>query len=609
MAARESWFKQDTDKLPASVSQYATAARKRNGWWESRLALYLRLYGGDRYFSSYTGRQTRGGAQGSTSPRVRVAWDNGRPRLAINVIAPIVDAAANRMCEGRPRAVFQTTRGDWGLHQTARDRTKLLEGIFQQGKFFPARQRAIKAAALCGLGWVVPVWNDGRIEYEYVFPGEVVVDDVENPRSIVRERLIDRGVLNALYPGRKKEFDGAESGDPSQYGYDSSLDQVVIREAWHLPSKQGAKDGRFVRVTSNGVLSSQRLNRPRFPLVPWTWGDPLAGSIGEGLAERLIGLQREINSVLRTISANVYMGGNLKVAVERGAQIIDAQLSNALGGVRIDYTGTPPQFFVNDVFNPQLLTYLQFLIERAYNVARVSELSATSEVPAALTGSGRSMLVYQNIEAKGFIMVGRADEQSTLDAAIRTLDLAEDMKEDFEVVYRSKSWLEKYRWKELLMNPDDFDLQVQPASWLPATQAGKVAVAQEMVDRGWWSQEQAMQQAEIPVDPEAELDLLTAPMDLIDQRIELILKHGQALTPHPRMNLDLYVKRANLAYQRAEVNKCPVERLDQLGKTIDVAIALKKKADAEAAKQLAMAQAPALPGGAVPALPASPQAA
>src|SRR5215510_7890360 len=111
MAAQEQWYTADKDDLPAKLEAYATAVRKRNLWWESRLALYLRLYGGDRYVSGYTGRNTKTGTSGA--PRVRVAWDGGRPRLAVNVIAPIVDAAANRMCEGRPRPVFMTTRGDW----------------------------------------------------------------------------------------------------------------------------------------------------------------------------------------------------------------------------------------------------------------------------------------------------------------------------------------------------------------------------------------------------------------------------------------------------------------------------------------------------------------
>jgi hypothetical protein len=610
MAAQEQWYTADKDDLPAKLEAYATAVRQRNQWWDSRLALYLRLYGGDRYFSGYTGARGKTGTSGA--PRVRVAWDGGRPRLAVNVIAPIVDAAANRMCEGRPRPVFMTTRGDWGLHQTARDRTKLVEGIFQQGQFFEARQRAIKSAALCGTGWVAPVWNAGRIEYEYVFPGEIVIDDWEGqshaPRSIVRERLMDRAQLQALYPAQKTKLEDSGSAGRQHYGYDSSIDQVVVREAWHLPSKEGATDGRFSRTVTNAVLQDGKLKRQRWPLTPWIWGDPFAGFLGEGIAERLLGIQREINSVLRTISANVYSGGNLKVAVERGAQIVDAQLSNALGGVRIDYTGAPPQFFVNDVFSPQLLQYLTFLIERAYNVARVSELSASSEVPAALTGSGKSMLVYQNIEAKGFVMVGRSDERSVLEATLRTLDLAEDMGDDFEVVYRSKSWLEKFRAKELLKNRDDFDIQMQPASWLPATVAGKVATAQELVASGWWGREQAMKEAEIPVDPDAELDLENAPMDLIDQRIELILKHGKALSPHPRMNLELYVKRANLAYQRAEINQAPVDRLDMLGKTIDMAISLQEKAAKELAAKLQAAQGGA-PANGASAAPIPPQAA
>lgn len=578
------WWKQDKEKLPGALDAYATEVRKRQEWHFRRLETYLRLYGGDRYVTSFNANPIR------TAGRPVMTVNRGRDggvRLALNIVRNMVDAATSRMTEQRYKPTYVPQAGDWELQNRAKLRGRLVEACLLKGKFYEERQKTMRANALVGSGFLEVIPRNGRVYYEYLFPGEVLVDDWQQqtarPRVLVQEKLVDRELLMARYPGNKAAIKKSEGPDERHLGRDPLTDQVVVRKAWRLPSFEGAKDGRFTIATSHAALIDRVWTRERTTLAKWDWSEPLGGFFGEGLGEQLLGIQREINSVLRTVAANVYAGGGLKIACEKNSGIEDAQLSNALGGVRIDYTGTAPTFFVHDLFSPQLLSYIQFLIEKAHSQTGFSELSVSSEIPAALSGSGKSMMVYENIESKRFMNVGRNDQRAVLDVADLTLDAAEDLQAEggFRVMYPHRSFLEPISWKEALVDRESVEVQCWPASLMPSSIAGRMAVLDELLARGVIDEAEYRQKLEIP-DLDAEHDLVSASKELCDERIGRILERGEAMPPHPYMNLDEFVKRATMSYQRAELNKCPVDRLLLLGDAIDMAESLlleKKKGE------------------------------
>lgn len=571
------WWKQDKKELPGSLDAYATEVRKRQEWWFKRLETYLRLYGGERYVSALSASPIR--RAGRPAINVMRSRDGG-VRLALNIVRNMVDAATSRMTEQRYKPTYVPQAGDWELQNRAKLRGRLVEGCLLKGKFYEERQKTMRANSLVGSGFCEVVPRHGKVYYEYLFPGEVLVDDwqqqTSKPRVMVQEKLVDREVVKALFPGHDKEIKQSEGPDERHLGRDPLTDQIVVRKAWRLPSFEGAYDGRYVIATSNALLSDRRWDRERTTLAKWDWSEALGGYFGEGLGEQLMGIQREINSVLRTIASNVYNGGGLKIAIEKNSQVDQTQLDNKLGGIRIDYTGTAPVFFAHDVFSPQLLQYIQFLIEKAHSQTGFSELSVSSEIPAALSGSGKSMMVYENIESKRFMNVGRNDQRAVLDVAELTLDAAEDLSREkggFRVMYPHRSFLEPISWKEALVDRESVEVECWPASLMPSTIAGRMAVLDELLARGVIDEAEYRQKLEIP-DISAENDLVSASKELCDERIGRILERGEMMPPHPYMNLEQFVQRATMSYQRAELNGCPGNRLLMLGDAIDQAEAL-----------------------------------
>ena len=257
-----------------------------------------------------------------------------------------------------------------------------------------------------------------------------------------------------------------------------------------------------------------------------------------------------------------------------------------------------------------MLGHLQWLVDQAYATTGLSQMGARGEMPAGLSGSGRSMLVYQNVESQRFITVQRQYERFFMELAERCLEAAADLYEKdkgFFVQYIGSDIAERIGFKEIAGNADEFQIQVFPTSILPATPAGRLAMVEQLRMGGYIDQGQAKKLLDFP-DITTEMDSDIAPYELIDERIGRIMEHGQYLGPHPRMDIALAQKRATLAFQRYELAGAPGDRLELLGQFIDECNDLLEQAEVAAqavppAGGLSAATPPALPPAGAGPLP------
>lgn len=545
------------------MGEVAVAAAQRieqqQSYRKGQILHYLRLYGSraDKVGSRWT--------QGKGTESFR---EDVRRRLSLNVVRNMVDAATSRLSKGRPSPQSLTSAGDYSLQRQARMRDKFIQGHFYQGEFWALRDRVIKSQALLGTGVVQTFERYGKVCYEYVFPGELFVDDAEAmlayPRNIYRIAPFDKQVLKALFPAQAAEIESAQTS--SGLGKDSG-EQVTVYRAWHLPSSPDAKDGRYCAAIEGATLGKpQKWTRDKFPFSFWRWSEEPVGFWGSGLGEQLSGIQLEINQLLRMVQENCYRGGNLKVLLEHGANILESEINNSLRGTVIRYNGTKPDFHVHDVISNQILSHLQYLVQSAYEITGISQLSASGQIPGGLAGSGRAQLVYKNIESERFVTVQRSDEAAVLDVANQTINTGRDILErdgSYKIQYRAENWIEDLDAKEALEDLGPFEMQVLPASQLPHDYAGRVAFAGELEAKGWVDRDTAMDLADVP-DVNAAMELELAPKRLIDSEIEKILEDGQNFVPTPRMNLQLAYERGSRAWQHARLKNYPPERLDLL---------------------------------------------
>jgi hypothetical protein len=538
---------------------------------------HLRLYA-DRQVSGLTpATYARNAGAGASSAAPR-------PRLSINVVRSCVDAATSQLTTNRPRPSFLTTGGDWNRQTRAKKRGQFVEAVFHEQDAYGLGQRAFKNAGIFGTGFVKVLREHGRVRLESVFPDEILVDDSEaiygEPRSIYQLRTIDKLVLTELFPSKAKEIRDASTPDTRYFGRAALSDRAAVYEGWHLPSGPEADDGKHVVCVDGATLISEPYEHEAFPFARICWNEDPLGYWGTGIAQELTGIQYEINQLVRTAQMGMYMGGGLKVLVEKGAKIARAHFNNDLRGVVMEYTGTPPAWVAPDTVSAQMLNHLMWLIEQAHARTGISQLGAQGEVPAAITGSGRSMLVYQNIASQRFVTVQRQYERFFMELAERVLEAAADCyaeDKNYYVTHLGSRWAEQIAFGEIKGDNDDFHIQVFPTSILPSQPAGKLAMVEQLRAGGYIDQAQGKKMLDFP-DVQAEMDLDLAPVELIDERIQRIIEKAEYHPPHPRMDLDLAWKRAILAYQRAELNEAPRQNLELLSTFINAILDLQAKA-------------------------------
>jgi hypothetical protein len=582
------WWK--GDQRHSRVTTLVKGIQERNSYRRGANLHHLRLYS-DKQVTGLTG----------SSYARAAAWSLERkPRLALNIVRSCIDSATSLITKARPRATYLTTGGDFDAQQRAKKRERFVSALWHQNQAYALGQKAFKDAAIFGTGLIKVCREHGRVRLEKTFPGEILVDDSEaiygEPRSLFQVRVVDKLVLKELYPSKAKEIEDSQPPDARIFGRGHIADMRVVTEAWHLPSGPESGDGWHGIYNDTATLFEEEYCHEAFPFAVFRWNEDPLGWWGTGIAYELTGIQFEINQLLRAAQVGMYQGSNLKVLVERGSKIVQAHLNNDIRGTIVEYTGAPPAWIAPDAVSNQLLAHLQWLVEQGYAITGISQLGARSDVPAELSGSGRAMLVYQNIESQRFLTVQRQYERFYLDLAERCLEASADLyEEDRElfVTYVGQKALERIGFEDIEGDKDEFVVQVFPTSALPNDPAGRFAYVEQLRAGEYIDQAQAKKLLDFP-DVAGELDLDLAPVELIDERLDRILSKGEYMGPHPRMDLELALKRSTLAYQRAELNGTPPERLDLLGQFVD-----------EVNDLLAMA-APATPAAAMPGMVPNP---
>jgi hypothetical protein len=513
---------------------------------------HLRLYS-EREWSLYTSTDPRRTMRGTQRPRKRL-------KKSLNVVKNAIDAWVNLISRDRPHVNYLTKGADWSLQKKARLRTRFCEALFHQNKAYALANRVAKFAGITGMGAIHVVKAHGRIYYDPVMLGEVVVDPSEalsgDPRSLARVRPIDKEVAKERWPEHAKAIDRAQT---------IGSGQVLFVDIWHLRSGPNADDGWHMQVLPGvATLSKTEYQWEQYPIVSYRFDDAPVGWHGTGIAEELSGIQIEINSVLTMLSENTWNGGNLKVAIARGSNVVMSALTNELGCPIVEYTGNnPPTFFANDVASPQVFQYLSMLETKAYEITGISQMNAQSQNPFA-SMSGRARIVANQSYSQRFVVSQRRFEDWFAELADRSLEAASDLEEageDLEVIFPGRDHLEVIRYSDIAAEPFDFDCQAWTASLAGETPAARLAHIEQMMSLGMIDLAGAMYLYEIPHDLRAHMEAVLAPIELAREAIDRIIEDGAPSTPTPMMDLQLCAKQSQLWYQRGVLRGVDPQRL------------------------------------------------
>lgn len=582
------WVNEDESQLATDLKNVYTELAQRDRARQDANIHHLRMYG----------NLPVEGAKPSSYNRVA-----NRHRVTLNVVANVCDFVTSRIGKQRPMPKPLTTAGNYSLRRKAKQLDRFFQAQFQISRVYEATRRMFLDACVFGTGVLKVYARDKQIQVERIFPSEILVDPHEavygEPRQMLQIKWVSRDVLLEMFAGddKKKRRIILDAGndlkeelvnDPWREA--GVNDQVLVLEAWHLPSGPDAKDGKHAIIVDSGPLLVEDWKYDYFPFVFFRWKDRLRGFWGQGLAEELNGIQIEINRMLMKIQTAFHLLSLPRIFIDAGSKIQKAHINNEIGAF-VPFVGNPPIVSTPQTFHPEFFQHLERLYQKAFEIAGISQDAAAPNFSPEESGIARQY--RHDMESERFSIVSQNFEQAILDLSVQFIDRAEDIAKTNGGRFatpskRDKFSIEHIEWNEISMKEDEYILQVLPVSSLPTLPSARVDRVVMMTNAGLIDLAEAKRLIDFP-DLDEHMALDRAASDAIDRIIEGILDDGRFEPPEPYMDLQLALKKFQLAYNRAKNDGVPEDRLEFLRRFMVQTHKLQQRAAIEQQKIAAMA--------------------
>lgn len=488
--------------------------------------------------------------------------------VSLNVVASAIDTLAAKIAKNKPRPNFVTSGGSWKHQRMARKLDKWCRGLFYETKIHTVARRVFLDSCIYGTGLLhVFFGHDKRLEVERVLPTEVFVDDNDGqygkPQSIYRRKAIHKSVLAAMFPAKAALIRVAQ---PKVNHVTSALpsEHLEVWEAWHRPSGDDTGDGRHV-IATDGIELLCEPYEHCLPFVVLRARERVVGFWGRGDAEVLLGIQLELNRLIRSISEQLRRKGRGRIFVPMGSKVEPAHLTNGIGDIVKYAGGVPPTVDNGSVVSADEFQQVDRLYERALQEVGVSQLSAASKKPSGLDAAV-ALREFSEIESERFSLRHLAWEDFFLEFAELAIELMESRKgHGYKVKVPGRRKAEEVDFADVDLDRDSYVIQMFPVSSLPQTPSARYQRVKEMLADGFVTPPVAKRLLDFP-DLEAEGHLGNAALDDADATISAILDEDvpkyEGLEPY--QDFKLLLERAVAAYLFARHNNCEEERLEML---------------------------------------------
>lgn len=497
-------------------------------------------------------------------------------RVQENVIADNCDAITGVIAATDIRARMMTDGAEWSVQRRARQLESYAEEIGKLLDFPRIRERCFHESALKGTSLAfVGVDKFGKLGAERVMPDEIVVDQQEanggEPTQLAWRKMVPRSRLMAMFPEHEEAIANAQLGRGAAWRYWAdhrpiNRDELVFIRAWYLPigeqGKEGYVPGRYVECIDGVDLADDPYHKPYFPLAVMRWTHRPDGWYGIGGAERIVGHQRALNKINWQIDRQIDQYAVPTTWVHQSDQNIQVKTVNRFGTMGV-YKVREPKTVFPPAVSPETYKRREDVLQSAFQEFGQSRMSATAMKPAGLD-SGVALREYKDQTTDRFAIQEKEYERFALRLVWLALDCCKDMAaaglDPPEVVRKTRRGRRKLRWADVDMG--EVQVQMQAASNLARTPAGRLQLVMEFAQAGVISQDEARRLLRHP-DLERALSLYTAAEEYVEYCLEDILD-GEVVVPTTQMNLKMCVWRGMAQYQLAAMDGAPEDVLENL---------------------------------------------
>lgn len=526
-----------------------------------------------------------------------VSIDDFSDRLNINVCAMAVDTIFNKITKSKPKVQFLTEEGNWKNQTKAKKLNKFIQGQFYQTSFDKVRPLVFRDGSVAGSGFAKIFRSGKEIKVERVFPGEIVVDELEgiygNPKIMYQIKLVSRDALIGMFPNKKDRIMNARSNVKSgDQGFTQTL--IWVAEGWKISNNEAEPNGRHVICIDGATLLNEDWKKQFHPFAKFDWKKRMLGYMGSSLIDEIFPVQIEVTRVCKKIQ-QTFDASVLRIFLDYSSNVIKSHFNKDVGSF-VYFEGNPPIISNPPGVDTALFQWLQWLIQQSLEVPGISMMSAQGKKPMGLD-SGKAIREISDIESERFYKIAEAYEDFAVDSAKIMIEYAKDIAEEFgeySVIAKDTDGFQMIKWSEIDLKEDAYVMQPYPASFFSQTPQGQIQDAYDLLNLGAIDQKTIGKVFNFP-DVKQVLRHKNAAQDLIEKIVDQMVSTGEYTPPEPFMDLNYGLWFVQSQYNLGKIDNMPEEKLELLREWLSDAKQLSDKAKQEAMAQQAMAQQAAQP--------------
>lgn len=323
-------------------------------------------------------------------------------------------------------------------------------------------------------------------------------------------------------------------------------DQIFVWEAWRLPSKPGAKDGKHFIGIRDCTFIYEDWKRDRFPITHMRHGTTTHSFFGQSAVAQLIPSQVAYDKMVKRIDRCHDILGVPKLLVPKGKSINKATIDNVEGTI-IEFDGSVPPTEWNPVpITPQAYSERDGLPDKMRSLAGVSSFQTSLQLPTQLReASGKSMEAFEGESNSRHAMSHRNYETAIVDLVALGVDEAEDaQRRGLKVIARAsmgRRGIKKVSYASVKMDRSTWKIKVLPVSQLSKSMSARLRELKELRDEGIITKEEYYRVSDVP-DTDMERELASSADAIVRKNIDWMIRNRQLLQPLPFDNLDLIIK-------------------------------------------------------------------
>lgn len=556
-AVNYKWWTLEGTEMAYAIGATVKFLKERQSARQTMLVTATRLYGNSNLFN----------IMGTSSGRASTANSPQDQKISFNVIESVIDTLESKMAKNKVVPTYITNGGDWSAQKKAKQLTKFTQGLFYQQKVHQKSVHAWKDGAVWGDGFVKIFEKDDKVCIERAFPHDLLVDMVESnvtnmPQQLHQTKLMDREIALSLFPELEENI---KSVSPATYqeigGQGTAADIIDVIESWHLKSGPDAQDGVHVITIGDGVICED-YQKDYYPFAHNRYVRRQTGWYGQGICERLMRLQTELNRCMVLKQRCIYMIAGFKILLEIGSKVVSQHLNTDVGTI-INYAGTRPDYITPPATNGELQQWIDWCISHAYQQEGISQMSSTGEAPLGVD-SGKALRTLTQISEDRFFFMSKELEDFTLEIARQAVNIVKDIYArtgKYEVIFPDKRFMETVDWADIQLDEEQYVLKAFPTSSLSDDLTGRLADIQEMMQAGLIDPQQGKRLLDMP-DVEADSALANSQLDRLHQIFENMLDDKEVVPYEPGMYPAQLAQQMALKYiNYAEYMKCPENRV------------------------------------------------